>query len=62
MVFQSFNLFPHMCVIDNLTLAPMLVRRLPKAEAEDLAMQYLERVQIAEQAYKYPNQLFGGQQ
>ena len=62
MVFQSFNLFPHMRVIDNLTLAPMLVRRLPKAEAEDLAMQYLERVQIAEQAYKYPNQLSGGQQ
>ena len=62
MVFQSFNLFPHMRVIDNLTLAPMLVRRLPKAEAEDLAMQYLERVQIAEQAYKYPGQLSGGQQ
>lgn len=62
MVFQSFNLFPHMRVIDNLTLAPMMVRRLPKAEAEELALQYLERVQISEQAYKYPGQLSGGQQ
>ncbi len=62
MVFQSFNLFPHMRVIDNLTLAPMLVRKLPKAEAEAIAMQYLERVQIPEQAYKYPGQLSGGQQ
>ena len=62
MVFQSFNLFPHMRVIDNLTLAPMLVRKMPKADAEEIAMQYLERVQIPEQAYKYPGQLSGGQQ
>ena len=62
MVFQSFNLFPHMRVIDNLTLAPMLVRKMPKAEAEAIAMQYLERVQIPAQAYKYPGQLSGGQQ
>lgn len=62
MVFQSFNLFPHMRIIDNLTLAPMLVRKMPKAEAEELAMKYLERVQIPEQAYKYPGQLSGGQQ
>lgn len=62
MVFQSFNLFPHMRIIDNLTLAPMLVRKMPKAEAEELAMGYLERVQIPEQAYKYPGQLSGGQQ
>ena len=62
MVFQSFNLFPHMSVIDNLTLAPMLVRKMPKGEAEQLALQYLERVQIPEQAYKYPGQLSGGQQ
>ncbi len=62
MVFQSFNLFPHMRIIDNLTLAPMLVRKMPKADAEELAMKYLERVQIPEQAYKYPGQLSGGQQ
>lgn len=62
MVFQSFNLFPHMRIIDNLTLAPMLVRKMPKADAEELAMSYLERVQIPEQAYKYPGQLSGGQQ
>jgi general L-amino acid transport system ATP-binding protein len=62
MVFQSFNLFPHMRIIDNLTLAPMLVRKMPKADAEELAMGYLERVQIPEQAYKYPGQLSGGQQ
>ena len=62
MVFQSFNLFPHMSVIDNLTLAPMLVRKMPKADAEELALKYLERVQIPEQAYKYPGQLSGGQQ
>ena len=62
MVFQSFNLFPHMQVIDNLTLAPMLVRKMPKADAEAIAMKYLERVQIPEQAYKYPGQLSGGQQ
>jgi general L-amino acid transport system ATP-binding protein len=62
MVFQSFNLFPHLRVVDNLTLAPMWVRKMPKKEAEDLAMQYLERVQIPEQAYKFPGQLSGGQQ
>ncbi len=62
MVFQSFNLFPHLRVIDNLTLAPMWVRKMPKKDAEQLAMQYLERVQIPEQAYKYPGQLSGGQQ
>jgi general L-amino acid transport system ATP-binding protein len=62
MVFQSFNLFPHMRVIDNLTLAPMLVRRMTKADAEATALSYLERVQIADQAYKYPGQLSGGQQ
>ncbi len=62
MVFQSFNLFPHMSVIDNLTLAPMLVRKMPKADAEALALRYLERVQIPEQGYKYPGQLSGGQQ
>ncbi|MBI4184933.1 MAG: amino acid ABC transporter ATP-binding protein [Proteobacteria bacterium] len=62
MVFQSFNLFPHLRVIDNLTLAPIWVRRMPKKEAEDLAMVYLERVRIPEQAYKYPGQLSGGQQ
>ena len=62
MVFQSFNLFPHMRVVDNLTLAPMLVRKMPKKAAEEIAMQYLERVQIPEQAYKFPGQLSGGQQ
>ena len=62
MVFQSFNLFPHMRVIDNLSLAPMLVRQMPKKEAEEMAMTYLKRVQIEEQAYKYPGQLSGGQQ
>jgi general L-amino acid transport system ATP-binding protein len=62
MVFQSFNLFPHMRVIDNLTLAPILVRKMPKAQAEELAMSYLERVQIPEQAQKFPGQLSGGQQ
>ena len=62
MVFQSFNLFPHLRVIDNLTLAPMWVRKMPKKDAEELAMQYLERVQIPEQAFKYPGQLSGGQQ
>ncbi|MEM9030726.1 MAG: ATP-binding cassette domain-containing protein, partial [Pseudomonadota bacterium] len=56
------NLFPHMRVIDNLTLAPMLVRRMTKAEAEDMALSFLERVQVADQAYKYPGQLSGGQQ
>jgi general L-amino acid transport system ATP-binding protein len=62
MVFQSFNLFPHMRVIDNLTLAPMLVRSMTKEQAEDMALSYLERVKIADQAYKYPGQLSGGQQ
>ena len=62
MVFQSFNLFPHLTVLENLTLAPIWVRRMPKREAEEQAMQYLERVQIPEQAHKYPGQLSGGQQ
>ena len=62
MVFQSFNLFPHLTVLDNCTLAPIWVRRMPKAEAEDLAMHYLERVKIPEQAKKFPGQLSGGQQ
>ena len=61
-VFQSFNLFPHLTVIENLTLAPIWVRQIPKAEAEDLAMRYLERVKIPEQARKFPGQLSGGQQ
>jgi general L-amino acid transport system ATP-binding protein len=62
MVFQQFNLFPHLTVLDNLTLAPLWVRRMPRREAEELAMSYLERVRIAEQAGKYPAQLSGGQQ
>ncbi len=62
MVFQSFNLFPHLTVLENCTLAPIWVRRMPKAEAEDLAMEYLRRVRIPEQAKKYPGQLSGGQQ
>jgi len=62
MVFQSFNLFPHLSVIDNITLAPRMVRRVPKKEADELAMQMLERVKIPEQARKYPGQLSGGQQ
>ena len=62
MVFQSFNLFPHMTVLENLTLAPVWVRRRPKAEAADTAMALLERVHIADQAEKYPGQLSGGQQ
>jgi len=62
MVFQSFNLFPHLTVLENLTLAPVWVRRTPKREAEALALQLLERVRIAEQAHKYPVQLSGGQQ
>ncbi len=62
MVFQSFNLFPHMTVLDNLVIGQHLVRRLPKAEAEEVAMTYLERVMIADQAEKYPGQLSGGQQ
>jgi general L-amino acid transport system ATP-binding protein len=62
MVFQQFNLFPHLTVIDNITLAPRQVRHLPKDEAEELAMQLLERVGIPEQARKFPGQLSGGQQ
>ena len=62
MVFQSFNLFPHLTVLENLTLAPLWVKHMPKAEAEALAMHYLERVRIPEQAHKYPGQLSGGQQ
>jgi general L-amino acid transport system ATP-binding protein len=62
MVFQHFNLFPHLTILQNLTLAPIWVRGTPKAEAEDTAMQYLERVKIPEQAKKYPGQLSGGQQ
>src|SRR5271163_154684 len=62
MVFQSFNLFPHLTILENCTLAPIWVRKMPKAEAEKLAMGYLERVKIPEQARKYPGQLSGGQQ
>lgn len=62
MVFQSFNLFPHLTVIDNITLAPRQVRNMPKREAEESAMELLERVKIPEQARKYPGQLSGGQQ
>jgi general L-amino acid transport system ATP-binding protein len=62
MVFQSFNLFPHLSVLENCTLAPIWVRKTPQAEAEELAMQYLKRVKIPEQAAKYPGQLSGGQQ
>ncbi|TAD88857.1 MAG: amino acid ABC transporter ATP-binding protein [Alphaproteobacteria bacterium] len=62
MVFQSFNLFPHLTVLENCTLAPIWVRKMPKAEAEKVAMHYLERVRIPDQAKKYPGQLSGGQQ
>ena len=62
MVFQQFNLFPHLTVKENVSLAPIWVRRIPKKEAEDLAMQHLERVKIPEQAAKFPGQLSGGQQ
>ena len=62
MVFQHFNLFPHLTVLENCTLAPIWVRKMPRAEAEDVAMKYLERVKIPEQALKYPGQLSGGQQ
>jgi general L-amino acid transport system ATP-binding protein len=62
MVFQHFNLFPHLTVLENLTLAPIWVRKMPKAEAEKVARKYLERVRIPEQADKYPGQLSGGQQ
>jgi len=62
MVFQHFNLFPHLSIVDNLTLAPIWVKKMPRKDANALAMKYLERVNIAEQALKYPNQLSGGQQ
>ena len=62
MVFQSFNLFPHYTVLDNLCLGPMWVKKMPRAEAEALARKYLDRVRIPEQAHKYPGQLSGGQQ
>jgi general L-amino acid transport system ATP-binding protein len=62
MVFQNFNLFPHLTVIENLTLAPIRVQKVPKAEAEERAAHYLARVRIPEQANKYPGQLSGGQQ
>jgi general L-amino acid transport system ATP-binding protein len=62
MVFQQFNLFPHLTVLENCTLAPIWVRRMPKKDAEELAMSYLARVKIPEQARKYPVRLSGGQQ
>ncbi len=62
MCFQHFNLFPHLTVLENCTLAPIWVRKMPKKEAEDIAMHYLERVKIPEQAGKFPGQLSGGQQ
>ncbi len=62
MVFQHFNLFPHLTILENLTLGPIWVRKTPRKEAEDAAMHYLEKVQIAEQAQKFPGQLSGGQQ
>ena len=62
MVFQHFNLFPHLTILDNLTLGPIWVRKVPRREAEETAMYYLEKVRIAEQAKKFPGQLSGGQQ
>ncbi|MEM6382203.1 MAG: amino acid ABC transporter ATP-binding protein [Pseudomonadota bacterium] len=62
MVFQHFNLFPHLTVLDNCTLAPIWVKKTPKAEAEEIGMKYLNRVRIGDQAQKYPGQLSGGQQ
>ncbi len=62
MVFQHFNLFPHLTIVENLTLGPIWVRKTPKKEAEEAAMKYLEKVKIAEQAAKFPGQLSGGQQ
>ena len=62
MVFQQFNLFPHLSILDNCTLAPIWVKKLPKKEAEELALKHLERVQILDQAQKFPGQLSGGQQ
>ena len=62
MVFQQFNLFPHLSILDNCTLAPVWVKKMPKKDAEDLAMKHLEKDQIADQAHKFPGQLSGGQQ
>jgi general L-amino acid transport system ATP-binding protein len=62
MVFQHFNLFPHLTVLENCTLAPIWVRKMPKVEAEEIGMRFLETVRIPEQAHKYPGQLSGGQQ
>ena len=62
MVFQQFNLFPHLSILDNCTLAPVWVKKMPKKDAEQLAMKQLEQVQIADQAHKFPGQLSGGQQ
>ena len=62
MVFQQFNLFPHLSILDNCTLAPIWVKKMPKKQAEELAMKQLEQVQIADQAQKFPGQLSGGQQ
>ena len=62
MVFQQFNLFPHLSILDNCTLAPIWLKKMPKKDAEALALKHLEKVQIADQAYKYPGQLSGGQQ
>ena len=62
MVFQQFNLFPHLTVLDNITLAPRFVRRMPRRQAEEIALELLERVGIPDQARKYPGQLSGGQQ
>ena len=62
MVFQQFNLFPHLSIVDNCSLAPIWVKKMPKKEAEELALKHLERVQILDQAHKYPGQLSGGQQ
>ncbi|MDB5590793.1 MAG: transporter ATP-binding protein [Enterovirga sp.] len=62
MVFQHFNLFPHLTILENCTLAPIWVKKMPKREAEEVAMKYLTRVKIPEQAHKYPGQLSGGQQ
>ena len=62
MVFQHFNLFPHLTILENCTLAPIWVRKMPKKQAEEVAMHYLSRVKIPEQAHKYPGQLSGGQQ
>ena len=62
MVFQQFNLFPHLSILDNCTLAPIWVKKMPKKEAEELALKHLERVQILDQAKKFPGQLSGGQQ